>query len=52
MSSLLFHGYVHSGLLPPGWYMHEQENPRVACGAPEGAMYALRGKLGGSSNSN
>ena len=40
-----WHGFIDPALLPPGYYMHGEQNPAVSCSAPQAAIYALTGKL-------
>lgn len=40
-----WHGYFRQDLVPPHTVMYGADNPNVACSSPQGAMYALQGKL-------
>jgi len=39
-----WHGYFNQGMIPEAWYSYGIENPTVSCSAPQGAIYAFRGK--------
>lgn len=39
-----WHGYFKPDQLPRGWYYYGHDNPPISCSAPQGAVYAFRGK--------
>jgi|TARA_B100001971_G_C18252860_1_gene579679 hypothetical protein len=39
-----WHGYFNPDLIPDAWYYYGENNPSVSCSAPQGAVYAFRGK--------
>lgn len=40
-----WHGMIDQSCLPPGYYLHGNDNPPVSCSTPQAAIYALVGKL-------
>ena len=39
-----WHGYFDPACLPEGWHSYGENNPPVSCSAPQGAVYAFKGK--------